>query len=369
METPTTGRRRSISGPEPWRGDWTYWDLWYSVVCVVDCNGDFDVLDQLIIDKHRISRDQAEAKWSHLRDLRRRLLQANLTPTDLAGDLASDKTVRRRAREKVLKSYLYEEHKTPAMRDVPSKIVTGRAKRGRWPNFPVSPQDAYDRLAGTVRFRGGYRSEYKTARTADAIEAAVPKLLARLGRNEAARLAIRRASLTLVWDVHDVGNDSLGQLGMVAQDLLDAYTETPWRDTGISAKTYWSDLLEFMSVEDYGMTFKREVSVLRAADVARDLDGALGILGQLYASYVDDRLAYDAEQALGLMAYALVAAGAVERFPEAAARLGSSSWVALDAMVQSATRNRRRDIAIAVLDAADVPGLHQEWVRERRAAL
>lgn len=42
---PLAVRRRGIVGPEPWRADWSYLDMWYAVVCVADCNGDLDVLD------------------------------------------------------------------------------------------------------------------------------------------------------------------------------------------------------------------------------------------------------------------------------------------------------------------------------------
>jgi hypothetical protein len=62
------------------------------------------------------------------------------------------------------------------MWNVPSRPTTERAKRSRWPDFPVSPAEAHDRLAGTVRFLGGYRGEYKTAQMADRIQAAVPRL-------------------------------------------------------------------------------------------------------------------------------------------------------------------------------------------------
>ena len=66
------------------------------------------------------------------------------------------------------------------MWNVPSRLTTERAKRSRWPDFPVSPAEAHDRLAGTVRFLGGYRGEYKTAQIADRIQAAVPRLLAEI---------------------------------------------------------------------------------------------------------------------------------------------------------------------------------------------
>lgn len=369
MGAASVSRPRGIVGPESWRDEWTYWDLWYSVVCVADCGGDLDVLDDRIIDAHRNDRETSEAKWSHLRDLRRRLAAAGLTPARLAGDLVDEKAVLRRAREKVLRQYLYDEHRTPAMWNVPSRLTTERAKRGRWPDFPASPAEAYDRLAGTVRFRGGYRGEYKTAQVADRIQAVVSRPLAKIGRDDATRLAVRRAALTLAWDVYDVGNDSLGQLGMVSDDLVREYAAVPWRATGIRAETYWSDLLEFMAVDPYAMTWRNEVAMLRSAGVPVDLELVLGTLEGLAAGYREDRLSLDAERAEALIAYTLIAARAVDRFPDAAERLGSTDWIVLDAMVEAALGARRRDIAAGVLEAADLPGRHRNWVRTRRATL
>jgi hypothetical protein len=74
------------------------------------------------------------------------------------------------------------------MWNVPSRLTTERAKRSRWPDFPVSPAEAHDRLAGTVRFRGGHRGEYKTAQMADRIQAVVPRLLAEIERDDRTRL-------------------------------------------------------------------------------------------------------------------------------------------------------------------------------------
>ena len=105
--------------------------------------------------------------------------------------------------------------------------------------------------------------------------------------------------------------------------------------------------------------------MLRSAGAANDLELVLHTLEDRAAAYREDRLSFEAERADALIAYALIAARAVDRFPGAAERLGSTDWIALDAMVEAALRARRRDVAAAVLDAADVPGWHQNWVRTR----
>ncbi len=54
METnagkPSGRRRPPVFGPEPWphaapSGRWSYWDVWFTVACVVDCGGDWDEFD------------------------------------------------------------------------------------------------------------------------------------------------------------------------------------------------------------------------------------------------------------------------------------------------------------------------------------
>ncbi|MEV6057249.1 hypothetical protein [Streptomyces sp. NPDC052107] len=46
----TSSRRPPTFGPEPWphtepTGEWSYWDVWFAVACVVDCGGDWDDFD------------------------------------------------------------------------------------------------------------------------------------------------------------------------------------------------------------------------------------------------------------------------------------------------------------------------------------
>jgi hypothetical protein len=73
-------------GPELWRpdegGDWSYWDLWFAVLCVHDHGGDWDGFDAALT---KIRGDGGEAKWSHLLDLRERLAAAGSTPSNWWG--------------------------------------------------------------------------------------------------------------------------------------------------------------------------------------------------------------------------------------------------------------------------------------------
>ncbi len=80
-QPPTTGY-----GPERWHIiadlDWSYWDLWFCVVCLADHGGGWGALDEAIqkADKH-----YGEQKWSHLRDLTERLDRAGLSAPTWSG--------------------------------------------------------------------------------------------------------------------------------------------------------------------------------------------------------------------------------------------------------------------------------------------
>lgn len=68
-QTDAPSRRAVGSGPQPWRStagtEWSWWDLWFYVVCVVDhggdWGGDWDALDAAIqkTDRYTARRDRA----------------------------------------------------------------------------------------------------------------------------------------------------------------------------------------------------------------------------------------------------------------------------------------------------------------------
>lgn len=74
---PSSGR---WSGPESWATvagvEWCWWDLWFCVLAVADFGGDLDRLEADLVGRLRspgwvgASRSEAEAKLSHLADLR-----------------------------------------------------------------------------------------------------------------------------------------------------------------------------------------------------------------------------------------------------------------------------------------------------------
>lgn len=122
-------------------------------------------------------------------------------------------------------------------------------------------------------------------------------------------------------------------------------------------------------MSEYGVLNKHEIDLLRSLGITDDLDLAEEALNDLDRDYTTARMYRHAREALEFRAYVMAAAGAISRFEAIARALGSRSWQPLDVMVKAALTCGRADVAAQVLDAADVPGFHQEWVLRRRAGL
>lgn len=360
-------------GPEVWRADadveWSHWDLWFALLCVRDHGGDWDGLDAAIA---KIGRSDGEAKWSHLLDLRQRLAAVGLSAGELVAEAIGEKGVITRARTRVFKQSVSWRDMTPAMRNPPSLRLEKRARCGWWPGFPSSPREPHDRLVALLNLDGHCRS----AATADgwathslAYDLAEAARLLETGDGPAT-LAVRRAMLTIGLDLMEYCDDSYGALGDVIGEALETYAGSDWRLAGVPPRVFWPDFLEIaIMLANYGVVHRREAELFRLSGVAQDLDAVCEVAARLHADYVAARMTWHADEAWVLHAHTIVAAAALDRFETTARQLGSASWIACEAMVQAALAHGRVDVAQQTLDAADVPGLHQEWVRRRRAAL
>jgi hypothetical protein len=154
-----------IYGPEPWatrnKTVWSYWDLWFGVVALADYDGALDELAVAIEEGGRLSGGgTAEAKLSHLDDLRRRMAQAGIDAQTLVAGEDTDPKIRAKARAKVLKQALYPRDMTEPMWHPPRERLYERALHGRWSRFPVSPEPFYERLCNGLG--EGFRSKGQT---------------------------------------------------------------------------------------------------------------------------------------------------------------------------------------------------------------
>ncbi|MEV8562851.1 hypothetical protein AB0478_41795 [Streptomyces sp. NPDC051917] len=369
-------RRRPTFGPEPWphpapSGEWSYWDVWFAVACVVDCGGDWEAFDV------RLTRERSggvmrgaylEPLWSHLVDLRERLAADGLGAGELAGGAVRDPKVVARARSKVWKQALEGRAKTAPMRWTPSRRLSERAMTGAWPRFPVSPQGPYEAFAGVVDL-DRHHGHWATMAVAEVLaEATVAQVGEAVG---AARLlAVRRAALACGLRALRVCDDSCGTLGEWLRRAVAEYAAVPWRRTAMPADVFWQDFLELLvEVGDFGGTYLQEAELFLHAGVGSDVDLVETLARALHSEYASARLDFRAREILGLRAYAQVAAGAVDRFAATATVLGSEDWQSLEAMVSYALQRGDAASARAVLRAADRPGFHRDWVRRRSIEL
>jgi len=290
----------TVYGPEVWNtvadAEWTYWDLWFSVVCVADHGGDWDDLDATFFaDSHNA--ESAERMWSHLVDLAGRLSATGITAADLAGDLVVDRKTLTKARSKVLKcTGVRGKDLSPAMRDTPSRRYTVRAHFGSWDLYPVSPRLFYERLAQATPFdleKPGWG--LPTFGNVDSLFEALDKLEARYADDPPTLLAIRRAGLTASSLAHHRCDDSYGELNQHTRAATLRFTRTDWRITGIDPAVFWRDVLEVFTVLDnFAVAYQHEKELM--ANLGADRDRALleRVVDDLHASYVADRLDWPA---------------------------------------------------------------------------
>ncbi len=291
----------TVYGPEVWNtvaeAEWTYWDLWFSVVCIADHRGDWDALEATLFAQARRP-ESAERMWSHLVDLTGRLSTAGITAADLAGDLVGDRKALTKARSKVLKRMgVRGKDLSPAMCDTPRHRYTVRALFGSWDLYPVSPHPFYERLAEATPFDLEKRGwGLPTFDNVDPLFQALDELETGHANNPAALLAVRRAGLTTSSLAHRRCDDSYGDLGDHTRAATLRFTRTDWRITGIDPAVFWRDVLEVFAVlSNSGVTYEREDELI--ANLGADRDRALleRLVDDLHASYVADRLDGPAE--------------------------------------------------------------------------
>lgn len=356
-----------VFGPEPWstRGgqSWSHWDLWFCVEAARSPDGGFGAIEAKLLEKlhDRLGgRMNAESMLSHLWDLRTRLETAGISPKKLVGAAASDKKVMDKAHRKVATPSLEGRAMTEPMRETPRVQLQRRARYGSWDRFPVSPREFYEKFRGTVEARHHItkgRTFAKTQWLEDRLKA-----LDGPRRTLPARVALHRAFHTAGLELQDRADDSYGNIGMLREDAWRTYVRLDWRSAGVEPAVWWRDLCELIVWEDYGLDYKHEIKPYASAD--RD-DVALieSILLQLAEELGSVFLEYQAADAREEIAWLHVTKRNLTRYVDIASMLGSDAWAPIEAMARSALRAHRREIAIAVFEAANQPGFHQGTLR------
>jgi hypothetical protein len=362
-------RRKPIFGPEPWQEvagrTWSHWDLWYCLVLASDFDGDWAAFSEELWRRrspYLLTLDE-EAKVSHLDDLRARLAAAGLGPADLVGAAAADRRLLAKARRKVLDRPLDRgRDMTPAMWATPRERLWCRALHGHWGRFPVSPVSAHARFADQAtrarrRGRGGYG-------IAQALQRLLDDQDRRLTGDPAARLALWRGLLTAGIEAFGEVRDRDGELVGFLGGSLAAYARLPWQPTGIVAEVYFADLCELCVWENHGLLYQRETAPFAGVGVEHH-DLVERLLWSLVAELEGHHLGYQAEVAMGLVAYLQAATARLDRLVATAERLGSDQWMPIVTLAETALAAGRRDLARQVFAAANRPGRHQDHLAAR----
>jgi hypothetical protein len=362
-------RSKPIFGPEPWQEatgrTWSHWDLWFCLVLVSEFDGDWAALAEELWRRrspYLLTLDE-ESKVSHLEDLRARLADAGLGAADLVAEATDDRKLLAKACRKVLDQPLDRGRDlTSAMRATPRERLWCRAMHGHWEHFPASPASAHARFADQVararrRGRGGYGIAQTLQRLLDDQDR-------RLTGDPAARLALWRGLLTAGIEALGEVRDRDGELAGFLGGSLAAYARLPWQPTGIEAEVYFADLCELCVWENYGLLYRRETAPFAGVDVEHH-ELVERLLWSLAAELGGHRLGYQAEVAVGLVAYLQAATARLDRLVATAERLGSDQWLPIVALAETALAAGRRDLARRVFAAANRPGRHQDYLAAR----
>jgi hypothetical protein len=342
----------------------SYWDLWFVLVANANFGSSWDRFVEHLRSQRGPSSRFAERKLSHIRDLQRRLQQADVTIDDIVAQADPSPAELRRARNQVLKREPREHEWSEAMRNTPRQRRYAHAMRGFWLSFPVSPASYAVQLASRFQTRRWF-SASQSSRIADQLDAFVEVAVGERHDGQPAQAqAMLRAFLTVVIELMEVADDSYGSLGDSFHGGFAHYLAIPLEETGIEETVFFHDLLTLLIWEDYGLTSDQmDGSFERLTSAAGDL--CMDYLRQQIEELKDDDLDYQAEKALTWLGHIAAEQNRFERFEELAQEMGTRAWQRIIVLADRAVKKRKRKLAAAVFEAALGPGMHERFLREK----
>ena len=348
--------------------DLSYWDLWFSIVAVLMHNGDLDRLARRIKDEKsmiRYNRNSIERKRCHIRDLKRRLVEASVIPGDVvlaAVDLA--KTEKQRALKKVMESIDREQEFSEPMRNTPRKRRFEHALRGYWDRFPVSPEPYAEKVWGHFRSKKFYskNASFRISRILDGYVEQAKKLLE--GGKAAQAQALLRGWMTVIIELIQKADDSFGSIGMSFDEGFTAYIKIPLEQTRIDDAVYFSDLLDFLIWEDYGLTDRGIEGYFRRLTEGQ-ADLCIEHLRLEITALLDDDLEYESEEALTLLGQLVAEQERFDDFEDLARQMGSRAWRRIVRLADIAMKRQKQSLALKVFEAAMTKGDHLDFLTKK----
>ena len=344
----------------------SYWDLWFALVADADFEGSWErFVEHLRGQKAKgVGRDLAERKLSHLRDLQQRLQQAGVELGDILAQADRSPVALRRARQQVLEREPRASEWSDAMRHTPKQRRYAHALRGFWPYFPVSPASHANRLAAHFQTRGWF-SENQSFGIARKLDTFVDGVATMINQGQYGQAqAMLRAFLTVVIELMERADDSFGCIGDSFRGGFAHYLAIPLDATGIDATVFFHDLLTLLIWEDYGLTYEQTDGYFAGLTPQ---EGALCIeyVQQQMEELTGDDLDYQYEEALTLLGQIVAEQNRFERFEELARHMGTRHWKRIVVLADRAVKKRKRQLAIAVFEAALSPGMHEGFLQRK----
>jgi hypothetical protein len=345
----------------------SYWDFWFALVAATVHDGNLDHLAERIKNEKGFyyDRDSIERKRWHLRDLKRRLEGASVSPTEIvnaAGDLA--KAEKRRAITKVMGSSDRASAWSESMRNTPRKHRFAHALRGYWDRFPVSPKPYEERIGSHYRSERFYSESmsFKISRTLDRYAEKAAKLL-EAGKAAEAQ-ALLRGWMVVIIELMERADDSCGSIAMSFDEGFDGYLKIPPEKTGIDEIVFFPDLLDFLIWEDYGLTDDRIEGYFKGLTPAQAnlcIDHLRWQVDELRA----DDLESPSEEALTLLGRVVAEQDRFDLFEDLAREMGSREWQRIIRLADRAVKRRKRPLACLVFAAAMTEGSHLDFLTEK----
>jgi hypothetical protein len=267
----------------------------------------------------------------------------------------------RKAQTKVVEMRFQPWEKSPWMINTPRRQRQGRAMRGYWSHFSVSPVQYAGPLERQYK-TSGYYNENQSFGLERKLSAFLRKYSA--GASLSQLVALYRAFLTVVIVKMGTVDDSFGVIGELYGEVFDRYIQIDRRELGMPLLIFFQDLIELLIWENYAFTWKKE-GPLFAGLAPDEIPLVESILRQQWQELGELELDYQAEKTLTLLGSFYMQQRAFEQFVPMAEAMGTRAWERITTMAELAEQHGKTDLSVAVYEASLGPGRHQEFLRDK----
>lgn len=305
----------SCNGTEQWREvdgiRFCHWDRWLLRLALTEPEGLRSIareFRQRVRSRNRTD-ETSEAMLAQIADLETRLARIGRAPDSIL------------AEEERASNWLYKQafkrvwhatslRMTSAMQSTPRKILAERALQGNWGTFEISPAPCFAKLRAVVG--DGWYDYRGTGLVVMLLETTSEPMLS-IAKNDAERMAVHRAMLTVAIGTMDQVDDSSAELSELFREHEHAYLAL--LRAHIEAPGILRDLLELAVWEDYGL-FSEVESFLSALQEGH-ADMALRELARIIAELRRAELGYQLAKARNLRQVLIAAVHTVTRNTDA----------------------------------------------------